>query len=65
MDLRDVEFLDSTGLGVLVAGLNRALDLDGTLSLVCTRKSTLTLLRITGLDQVFAVTATVEAALTG
>lgn len=65
VDLGGVEFLDSTGLGVLVAGLNRAREVGGSLSLVCSQERVLKLFRITGLDEVFTVHATVEDALAG
>jgi anti-sigma B factor antagonist len=57
VDLGRVDFIDSTGLGVLVGALNRAKDLDGSLALVCAQERVLKLLRITGLDQVFTVHA--------
>jgi anti-sigma B factor antagonist len=65
VDLSGVDFLDSTGLGVLVAGLNRSQELGGTLSLVCPRPRILTVLRITGLDELFVIHPTVEDALAG
>jgi anti-sigma B factor antagonist len=66
IDLGGVEFLDSTGLGVLVAGLNRAREVGGSLSLVCPQERVLKLFRITGLDEVFTVHSTVDdAALSG
>jgi anti-sigma B factor antagonist len=63
IDLGGVEFLDSTGLGVLVAGLNRAREVGGSLALVCPQERVLKLFRITGLDEVFAVHNTVNEAL--
>ena len=63
IDLGGVEFLDSTGLGVLVAGLNRAREVGGSLSLVCPQERVLKLFRITGLDEVFTVHSTVDDAL--
>ncbi len=63
IDLAGVEFLDSTGLGVLVAGLNRAREVGGSLSLVCPQERVLKLFRITGLDEVFTVHSTVDEAL--
>src|SRR5829696_7894235 len=63
IDLGGVEFLDSTGLGVLVAGLNRAREVGGSLSLVCPQERVLKLFRITGLDEVFTVHSTVDEAL--
>jgi anti-sigma B factor antagonist len=63
VDLGDVEFLDSTGLGVLVAGLNRAREVGGSLALVCPQERVLKPFRITGLDEVFAIHNTVDEAL--
>jgi anti-sigma B factor antagonist len=37
VDIEGVEFLDSTGLGVLVGGLKKVRAHDGSLQLVCTR----------------------------
>ena len=63
VDMEGVDFLDSTGLGVLVAGLNRAREVGGSLSLVCPQERVLKLFRITGLDEVFTVHSTVDEAL--
>jgi len=63
VDLEKVAFLDSTGLGVLVGGLKRVRSQDGSLSLVCTQDRILKVFRITGLDKVFPVYDSVEAAL--
>jgi anti-sigma B factor antagonist len=62
VNLSDVTFLDSTGIGTLVAGLNRAVQLGGTLVLVCDHERILKLFRITGLDAVFTIHPTVEDA---
>ena len=62
VDLEGVEFMDSTGLGSLVAGLKRVKEHDGTLALVCTREQVLKVLNITGLDKVFPLHSTVEEA---
>jgi anti-sigma B factor antagonist len=62
VDLSGVDFLDSTGLGVLVGGLTRARAAGGDLSLVCSRIPLLRLLEITGLDEVFVIHATAAAA---
>ncbi|HEY3632858.1 MAG TPA: STAS domain-containing protein [Jatrophihabitantaceae bacterium] len=62
VDLSGVDFLDSTGLGVLVAGLERAKQLGGALPLVCAQERILRLFRITGLDAVFTICPSVDAA---
>ena len=62
VDLSRVEFLDSTGLGVLVGALKRLRAVNGTLGLVCAHERLLKIFRITALDRVFALYDTVEAA---
>jgi anti-sigma B factor antagonist len=62
VDMEEVEFLDSTGLGVLVGGLKRVRAHDGSLRLVCTQERLLKIFRITGLTKVFAIYDTVDAA---
>jgi len=44
--MEKVEFLDSTGLGVLVGGLKRVRAYDGSLDLVCTQERILKIFRI-------------------
>jgi len=63
VDLTAVEFLDSTGLGVLVGGLNRVRNHDGSLHLVCSQEKILKVFRITGLTKVFPIHATLSEAL--
>ena len=55
IDLADVTFLDSTGLSVLVAGLNRCQGVGGTVRLVSLRPNVRRVLEITGLTDVFQV----------
>jgi anti-sigma B factor antagonist len=64
VDLSDVRFLDSTGLGVLVAGWKRFQNREGTsrLSLVVTRPEILRVLEVTGLTDVFTVHPSVAEA---
>ncbi|MGH9021697.1 MAG: STAS domain-containing protein [Acidimicrobiia bacterium] len=62
VDLTGVEFLDSTGLGILVGGLKRVRSHDGNFALVCSRARILKVFEITGLDRVFAIFDSVEAA---
>ena len=63
VDLRDVGFLDSTGLGVLVEARAAAVETGGALPLVCNQERIRKLFTITGLDGVFAIHDTLEAAL--
>src|SRR3954471_17196200 len=62
VDLEQVDFLDSTGLGVLVGGLKRVRSHDGELVLVCTKSRILKVFEITGLTKVFAIHDSVDAA---
>ncbi|HET6753620.1 MAG TPA: STAS domain-containing protein [Jiangellaceae bacterium] len=62
VDMRKVEFLDSTGLGVLVGGLKRVSQHGGSLRLVCTQERILKIFRITGLTKVFAIYGDVATA---
>jgi anti-sigma B factor antagonist len=64
LDMEGVEFLDSTGLGVLVGGLKRVRAHDGSLDLVCTQERILKIFRITGLTKVFGIHDTVDEAIT-
>ena len=64
VNLERVEFLDSTGLGVLVGGLKRVRAHDGSLDLVCTQERILKIFRITGLTKVFSIHETVDQAIT-
>jgi anti-sigma B factor antagonist len=63
IDMEGVEFLDSTGLGVLVGGLKKVRAHDGSLELVCNQDRLLKIFRITGLAKVFVIHETPEAAL--
>ncbi len=62
VDLEGVDFLDSTGLGVLVGGLKRLRSHEGDLSLVCTQSRILKVFEITGLTKVFSIYDSVDAA---
>lgn len=55
VDLREVEFLDSSGLGVLVGVLKRMRERGGELALACSEGPVLKVLTITGLDRVFPI----------
>ena len=55
IDMEAVEFLDSTGLGVLVGGLKKVRAHDGSLELVCNQDRLLKIFKITGLAKVFVI----------
>lgn len=63
VDLRDVEFLDSTGLGTLVGTLRRVRTQDGSLMLVTTSERILNIFDITGLTVAFAIYPSVPEAI--
>ena len=63
IDMEAVEFLDSTGLGVLVGGLKKVRAHDGSLSLICNQDRLLKIFRITGLAKVFVIHESAESAL--
>lgn len=63
IDMTKVEFLDSTGLGVLVGGLKRVRANEGSLALVCDQERILKIFRITGLTKVFPIYDSLDEAL--
>lgn len=63
VDLDQVGFIDSSGLGVLVGALRRAREAGGDLRVVSARPSVEKIFHITGLDRVFALYGTVDEAL--
>jgi anti-sigma B factor antagonist len=65
VDMEAVEFLDSTGLGVLVGGLKKVRAHDGSLELICTQDRLLKIFRITGLAKVFVIHDSADGALAG
>ena len=62
IDMEKVEFLDSTGLGVLVGGLKKVRAHDGSMELICSQDRLLKIFRITGLAKVFPIHTSVEEA---
>lgn len=62
VDVRKVDFLDSTGLGVLVGALKRVRADGGSLDIVCTQERILKIFEITGLDKVFGLHGSVGEA---
>ena len=63
IDLSDVDFLDSTGLGVLVSGLKRFRTMGTDVILVIASNRIAKVFEITGLTQVFRIHGTREAAI--
>ena len=63
-DLSRVDFIDSTGLGVLIGGLKVLREHDGSLTLVISTRRILRVLELTGLTKVFPPQPSVPAAIT-
>jgi anti-sigma B factor antagonist len=63
IDMAGVEFIDSTGLSVLLNGLRRVTRADGKLALVVTNPTVLRLFEITKLDTTFDIRPTLDEAL--
>jgi anti-sigma B factor antagonist len=63
VDLNRISFIDSAGLGVLIATARRAGEHGGSLHAVCSRPQTRKLLWLTGVDRRIPLTATVDGAL--
>jgi anti-sigma B factor antagonist len=63
LDLSETEFIDSTGLSVLLNGLRRVTRQRGRMTVVCTNPTVLRLFEITRLDTTFDIHETREAAL--
>jgi anti-sigma B factor antagonist len=63
VNLEFVEFIDSTGLGVLIGGLKRMRNRNGDLELVSSSDEILRLLDLTGLSRTFRVHDRLENAL--
>src|SRR3712207_5698096 len=63
IDLTEVSFLDSTALGVLIGAVKRLRSRGGALAIVNTDASIAKTFEITGLDQIFTIRETRDAAL--
>ena len=64
-DLREVDFLDSSGLGALVGSLRRLRAQDGSLRLVAGAEKILRVFRLTGLVHAFALSVSFPEAIAG
>jgi len=60
IDLTDVTFMDSSGLGVIVRALKRCREAENDLDLVITNERVLKVFGITGLDQVIPIHASIQ-----
>jgi anti-sigma B factor antagonist len=65
MDLRGLEFMDSSGIGVLVGSLKSLRAHGGSMRVVCTQRRLLRVFKLTGLTSVFDIHASVEEATVG
>ena len=63
IDLSEVPFMDSAGLGALIGAIRKASENDGVVVVSCGRASLMGLLRTTGFDQIVKVTETIEEAM--
>lgn len=65
IDLGAISFIDSSGLGSLIAGLKKARQAGGNLRIAAATDQVLTVLRLTNLDRVLRPHLTVEEASSG
>jgi anti-sigma B factor antagonist len=65
VDLMETTFIDSSSLGVLIGAHRRLKSRGGSLIVACDSESIVKTFRITGLDGVFQLTDSVDAALNG
>ena len=62
IDLSEVPFMDSAGLGALIGGIRRARENDGDVAVACDRPALTRLLHTTGFDRIVPVCESVEEA---
>lgn len=55
INLENVRYIDSTGLGVLIGGLKRVREHGGSVNLVCTNPQIKKIFDITGLVKIFGI----------
>ncbi len=63
VNLEDVRYVDSTGLGVLIGALKRVKEHNGNIVLVCTNPQIKKIFQITGLVKIFSIFANNEDAI--
>lgn len=62
IDLAGMEFMDSSGLGVLIAALKRLKENDGELALLSPRDQMRRILNLTGLDKILTIRQSLDEA---
>lgn len=60
IDLSEVPFMDSAGLGALIGGIRRNRDNEGEIVVVCDKPALTRLLHTTGFDRIVPVTETLD-----
>lgn len=63
IDLSEVPFMDSAGLGALIGGIRRVREAGGEVSVACARPALTRLLHTTGFDRIVVVAETPAGAL--
>ena len=59
IDMSEVPFVDSAGLGALIGGIRRAREVGGDVAVCCNRPTLVRLLHTTGFDRIVTVTDTI------
>lgn len=62
IDLSEVPFMDSAGLGALIGGIRRAREAGGQVAVACSRPTLTRLLHTTGFDRIVPVTESIDDA---
>ena len=62
IDLSEVPFMDSAGLGALIGGIRRTRENGGEVAVACSRPTLTRLLHTTAFDRIVPVTETLDAA---
>ena len=62
IDLSEVPFMDSAGLGALIGGIRRTRESEGAVAVACNRPALTRLLHTTGFDRIVPVTESLEEA---
>ena len=63
IDMSEVPFVDSAGLGALIGGIRRAREGGGDVAVCCSRPTLVRLLHTTGFDRIVSVTDTMADAI--